>query len=79
VGMATNDANQATSEFFFNAIDNSSTLANGYSVFADITSGVDVAQAILAAPVSCTSDALHGVINCLPQPDVTIKTATQIP
>jgi cyclophilin family peptidyl-prolyl cis-trans isomerase len=79
VGMATNEANQATSEFFFNAIDNSSTLANGYSVFADITSGVDVGQAILAAPVSCTSDALHGVINCLPQPDVTIKTATQIP
>jgi cyclophilin family peptidyl-prolyl cis-trans isomerase len=79
VAMATNDANQATSEFFFNAIDNSATLHDGYSVFADITTGVDVAQAILAAPVVCTSDALHGVINCLPQPDVTIKSATQIP
>lgn len=79
VAMATNEANQATSEFFFNAIDNTSTLGNGYSVFADITSGIDVAQAILAAPVSCTNDALHGVINCLPQPDITIKTAVQFP
>ncbi|MDP9124122.1 MAG: peptidylprolyl isomerase [Pseudomonadota bacterium] len=67
-----------TSEFFFNAMDNTSALANGYSVFGNITTGIDVAQAIIAAPATCVNNALtSGTLDCLPQPDVTITSATQ--
>jgi len=77
IAMANSGPGTVTSEFFFNAMDNSATLKNGYSVFGNITTGIDVAQTILAAPASCTNNALAGTIDCLPQPDVTITAATQ--
>jgi len=77
VAMANSGPGTVTSEFFFNAQDNTAILANGYSVFGNITAGVDVAQAILAAPATCANNALAGSIDCLPQPDVTITDATQ--
>jgi cyclophilin family peptidyl-prolyl cis-trans isomerase len=75
--MANGGPGTVTSEFFFNAMDNTSTLADGYSVFGNVTTGIDVAQAIIAAPATCTNNALAGTIDCLPQPDVKITTATQ--
>lgn len=77
IAMANAGPGTVTSEFFFNAMDNTSTLANGYSVFGSITTGIDVAQTILAAPATCTNNALAGTIDCLPQPDVTITAARQ--
>ena len=77
IAMANAGPGTVTSEFFFNAIDNSSTLGNGYSVFGSITSGISVAQAIETAPANCSNNALAGTIDCLPQPDVTITQATQ--
>ena len=77
VAMANAGPGTVTSEFFFNAVDNTAILANGYSVFGNITTGIDVAQTILAAPASCTNNALAGTVDCLPQPDVTITDATQ--
>ena len=77
VAMANAGPGTVTSEFFFNAMDNTSTLGNGYSVFANITTGIAVAQSIIAAPATCTNNALAGTVDCLPQPDVTITAATQ--
>ena len=77
VAMANGGPGTVTSEFFFNAVDNTTTLGNGYSVFGNITSGIEVAQAIEAAPVSCSTNGLVGTIDCLPQPDVTITDAAQ--
>lgn len=78
VAMALDASNRATSEFFINPVDNTSTLGNSFSVFGNITTGIDVAQTILAAPATCANNQLSLTIDCLPQPDVTIKTATQI-
>ena len=66
-----------TSQFFFNPVDNSQVLGNAYAVFGNITSGVSVAQAILAAPATCTSNPGAGTTDCLPHPDVTVVKATQ--
>jgi len=77
VAMANVGPGTVTSEFFFNVVDNTSTLQNGYSVFGNITSGTDVVQQMLAAPVVCTSNALIGTIDCIPQPDITITDAVQ--
>lgn len=66
-----------TSEFFFNSADNTSILGTGYSVFGNITAGINVAQAILAAPGTCGNNGLAGTFDCLPQPDVRITSATQ--
>ena len=78
IAMALDPSNRATSEFFINPVDNTSSLGNGFSVFGNITTGIDVAQTILAAPATCANNQLSLTIDCLPQPDVTIKTATQI-
>lgn len=77
VAMANAGPNTVTSEFFINAQDNTSSLGNGYSVFANITTGIDVAQTILAAPSNCVQNGLAGTIDCLPQPDVTVVKASQ--
>lgn len=78
VGMFNSGPGTVTSDFFFNVEDNTSTLGTGYSVFGNITSGVDVVQQMLAAPVTCTSNGLIGsTIDCLPQPDITITDAAQ--
>jgi len=77
VAMANGGPGTVTSEFFFNAMDNTSTLHDGYSVFGNITTGIDVAQSIAAATATCANNALAGTIDCLPQPDVTITAATQ--
>jgi cyclophilin family peptidyl-prolyl cis-trans isomerase len=77
IAMANSGPGTVTSEFFFNAMDNSSTLKDGYSVFGNITAGIDVAQTILAAPATCTNNGLALTIDCLPQPDVTVTAAWQ--
>ena len=77
VAMANIGPGTVTSEFFFNAMDNTSTLSNGYSVFGNITTGIAVAQALEAAPATCANNALQGTIDCLPQPDATITSAVQ--
>ena len=78
VAMANAGPGTVTSQFFINAMDNTSTLSNGFSVFATITSGIPIAQEIIAAPATCTNDALtSGTLDCLPQPDVTIVAASQ--
>jgi peptidyl-prolyl cis-trans isomerase A (cyclophilin A) len=80
----TSDANSATSQFFFNLANNSSTLdpssaSAGYAVFADVTSSASVIQAIAAAP--CTALLDEGLPDsdgsCVPIPNVVITTATQ--
>lgn len=77
VAMANAGPGTVTSQFFINAVDNTTTLANGYSVFANITTGIAVAQTIIAAPATCTNNGVAGTLDCLPQPDVTITAATQ--
>ena len=78
VAMANAGPGTVTSQFFINAMDNTSTLGNGYSVFGNLTAAsVAVAQQILAAPATCANNALAGTIDCLPQPDVTIVAASQ--
>ena len=74
----------ATSQFFFNLVDNSATLdpsstTDGYAVFADVSSSSAVIQAIAAAP--CTLIVSNGVPlgdgSCVPIPNVVITSATQ--
>ena len=80
----TSDDNSATSQFFFNLVDNSGTLdpsskTDGYAVFADVTASASVIQAIAAAP--CTlllnNGSPYGDGSCVPIPNVVITTATQ--
>ena len=77
IAMANAGPGTVTSQFFINAQDNSSTLANGYSVFGNITTGIAVAQAITTAPATCNNNALAQTLDCLPQPDMTITAASQ--
>ena len=74
----------ATSQFFFNLVDNSATLdpsstTDGYAVFADVSSSSAVIQAIAAAP--CTLVVNNGTPvgdgSCVPIPNVVITSATQ--
>ena len=86
VAMArTADDNSATSEFFFNLIDNHLSLdkgagTDGYAVFADVTSSAAVVQAIAAAS-PCLALLSGGTAlqdgSCVPVPNVAITTATQ--
>jgi len=80
----TSDDNSATSQFFFNLVDNSATLdknstTDGYAVFADVSSSSAVIQAIAAAP--CTLVLSNGTPlgdgSCVPIPNVVITSATQ--
>jgi cyclophilin family peptidyl-prolyl cis-trans isomerase len=80
----TSDDNSATSQFFFNTVNNASILdkssnTHGYAVFADVSTSTAVIQAIAAAP--CTAILSGGVASsdgsCVPIPNVVITTATQ--
>ena len=80
----TSDDNSATSQFFFNLVDNSagldkSSTTDGYAVFADVSSSSAVIQAIAAAP--CTLIVSNGTPlgdnSCVPIPNVVITSATQ--
>ncbi len=81
VAMArTNAPNSATSQFFFNLVDNTfldrTASARGYAVFATITSGADVVTAMRAA--TCVPyTAVLPAGDCLPQPNLVITSATQ--
>ncbi len=81
----TSDDNSATSQFFFNLLNNSDVLdksatTDGYAVFADVTSSAAVIQSIVAA-APCTAIVQSGVPigdgSCVPIPNVVITTATQ--
>jgi cyclophilin family peptidyl-prolyl cis-trans isomerase len=81
VAMArTNAPNSATSQFFFNLVDNTfldrTPTARGYAVFANVTAGSEVITAMRAAP--CVSyTALLPAGDCLPQPNLVVTAATQ--
>ncbi len=81
VAMArTNAPNSATSQFFFNLVDNTfldrTPTARGYAVFATVTSGADVITAMRAA--TCVPyTALLPAGDCLPQPNLVITATTQ--
>ena len=75
----------ATSQFFFNLVNNSSVLdknanTDGYAVFADVSASATVIQAIAAAS-PCVALLQNGLPwtdgSCVPVPNVTITTATQ--
>ncbi len=55
----------ASSQFFINLVDNTSSLGSGYAVFAMVVQGMSVVQAIGALPVasSCSSS---GGLTCPP-------------
>jgi cyclophilin family peptidyl-prolyl cis-trans isomerase len=78
----TGDPHSATSQFFINHVDNSSgdrvdldynspNNPDGYTVFARVTSGMDLVDDIVTLPVQSVS----GVSEAVPSPDVVITTA----
>lgn len=81
VAMArTNDPHSATAQFFINVVDNGflnhtspSGQGWGYCVFAEVTSGMDVVDAILSVPT--TSKGMHQNV---PTDDVLIEKAEVI-
>ena len=77
VAMArTNAPDSATSQFFFNVVDNSAKLdpgaTAGYAVFGALTTGMAVASSIVGTPCA----PLAGFSECVPNPNVVIN-ATQ--
>ena len=80
IAMArTSAADSATSQFYFNTVDNlsldyKSDTEPGYAVFGKIITGLDVMDQIAAVPVKV--DVANGLTH-LPQTDVTILLATQ--
>lgn len=78
IGMArTSDINSATSQFYFNVVDNSSifdstTSATGYVVFGSIVSGLNIMDNISNVPTS-TQNSLSNV----PVTPVVISSASQ--
>jgi cyclophilin family peptidyl-prolyl cis-trans isomerase len=77
--------NSATSQFFFNLVNNSAVLdknanTDGYAVFADVSASATVIQAIAAAS-PCPALLANGLPlsdgSCVPVPNVTITSATQ--
>ena len=81
----TADDNSATSQFFFNLVDNHTVLdpssgTDGYAVFADVTSSAAVVQAIAAAspcPLLLNAGLPLGDGSCVPVPNVTITSVAQ--
>jgi cyclophilin family peptidyl-prolyl cis-trans isomerase len=71
-------ADSATSQFFFNLVDNPSLDASatnaGYAVYGNIVSGAAVIQAL--AGVTCAAP-IANFSSCPPNPDVLITSATQ--
>ena len=81
VAMArTNVPDSATSQFFVNLGDNTNLdrapNRRGYAVFATVTAGRDVIDAVAGAPCSGWG-AIFGDGSCLPVPNVQIAAATQ--
>lgn len=81
----TADDNSATSQFFFNLVDNHTVLdpssgTDGYAVFADVSASSAVIQAIAAAspcPLLLAGGLPLGDGSCVPVPNVTITSAAQ--
>ncbi len=81
----TADDNSATSQFFFNLVDNHTVLdpssgTDGYAVFADVSSSATVIQAIAAAtpcPALLAGGLPLGDGSCVPVPNVTITRVEQ--
>lgn len=82
VAMArTNAPNSATSQFFFNLVDNlflnRSPTARGYAVFAEITGGREVVTAMTQQPCSAFPPLGLSGGECLPAPNLVITAARQ--
>lgn len=78
VAMArTQDANSATSQFFFNVLDDTTAFGSTYAVFADVSTSAAVITRITQAP--CTELVGTGLTDgsCVPIPNVVITSATQ--
>lgn len=80
IGMArTADPNSATSQFYFNLVDNPGfdrvdDAQPGYAVFGKVVSGLDVVDQIAGVPLAGTNEALP----FLPAEDVVLSAAVQI-
>lgn len=82
VAMArTNAPNSATSQFFFNLVDNlflnRTPTARGYAVFADVTGGRDVITTLTQQPCSPFPPLGLSGGECLPSPNLLITAARQ--
>jgi cyclophilin family peptidyl-prolyl cis-trans isomerase len=85
IAMArTGAADSATSQFFFNLVDNTgldyvSSSQRGYAVFGHIATGLDVLAAMVAAPCTPWPEFFPGdsADACLPNPNLYIVSATQ--
>lgn len=80
----TTEPDSATSQFFFNTVDNlslnyKSELSPGYAVFAAIREGMEVVDAISKAPQRSTISATGGAFANITEPVVKITTATLLP
>ena len=73
----TNDPNSATSQFFFNVIDDSVAFGTSYAVFADVSASASVITQITQA--SCTPLVGTGLNDgsCVPIPNVVVTSASQ--
>ena len=67
VAMANTAAqgNGASSQFFINLVNNTSSLGSGYAVFAKVVQGMSVVQAIGALPVASSCSSTNG-LTCPP-------------
>lgn len=66
------------SQFYINLEANTNLDGGAYAVFGNITTGIDVAQAIATAPAACTTNPLNSSdVECVPNPDIVISAATQ--
>ena len=81
LAMARLDApNTATSEFFFNTVDNPAldTANGGYAVFGTVVTGTTLVDAMAAAPCNFSNSNFNlGSPDCLPEPNIVIAGATQ--
>lgn len=74
-----NDPDSATSQFFINLEDNSSNLDNqngGFSVFAEVSEGMDIVDAMAEVEVSDQDTAEGNTYNNVPVEDVILIRAT---
>ena len=73
------DPDSATSQFFFNVADNSENLDaqnGGFTVFARVTAGMDVVDAMAAVDTETRDNAEGSPMESVPVADITVTSAT---
>lgn len=77
IAMArTSDPNSATSEFYFNVQDNSTSLDGSYAVFGSLHTATDVSLLQAIQGTACTPYLVDG--SCVPIPNVVTQTVVQV-